>query len=150
VPIISPSGGGGGLATGHGFAATLNNDTAFANGATIKPDSIFRDTDSYYSAATGIATIPAGLGGFYIVSYYAETITVGVTALHIKLSVSGAFDNVIVSSSVLASEWDGLGAVVAYLPAGNAVHGILQTSGTDPCTLVANQTGFGLAFLGSA
>lgn len=146
---VTPVGGG---TVAHGFAATLGNDTSFNNGATVIPDSVFHDTGSYYNATTGVATIPAGLGGLYLLSYYGETATANVTSLTIKVVVSGAFDNVVFSAGSIEAGvvFDLAGGVVAYFSAGNSMHGVVSVSGAAAATLVGNQTGFGLAYLGAA
>src|SRR5437763_4114818 len=102
------SGGGGSRPPVRGFLAELGtNPATVASGGTVPfdvvtGDNLF-DSNSFLNAGTHKATIPAGLGGLYLVTFIVQTAAAAAaTALTLELNCSGIFDNLYLPGSKYA------------------------------------------------
>jgi hypothetical protein len=149
MPLITPSGGGGGAPSFRGAVVSFDNAmTGFNNGDTLKPDHIWDDTGSFYTQATGV--FAAATAGKYLLTGYGEALSESATALtswQLLVVVTGAFDNVTFSGSTAGPSgliWDAAGAAILHLSAGNSVK--VQGRFTGPATVSIQPGTTGLAF----
>jgi hypothetical protein len=152
VPIISPSGGGGGVGK-HGTGVNLNASiVSIATGITILWDNVFWSSETYYNPATGIFTIPAGRGGIYLLTGSGELSSnggVAISGFEYKVIITGVADNFVIAGSQASNTqliWDLAGGMIVQLAAGESfVVQIIRSGGA--ADLIATLSGFACVLL---